>query len=53
MLILDTSAFPLSADVGTGARTRGQETFGNQLIESIEDGDPRECQLVAQGPGRR
>ena len=53
LLILDTSVFPLSADIRTGASARGQETFGNQLIESIENGDPRQSQLVAQGPGRR
>lgn len=51
--VLDTPVFPLSTDIRTCTRARGQETFGNQLIESIEDGDPRQPQLDAQGPGRR
>ncbi|MNH33930.1 hypothetical protein D3C79_944890 [compost metagenome] len=44
--------FPLGADVGTGPGARGQEAFGDQLIEGIEDGDPRQRQLLAQGAGR-
>ncbi|MNO98987.1 hypothetical protein D3C76_907480 [compost metagenome] len=45
--------FPLGADVGAGPGARGQEAFGDQLIEGIEDGDPRQRQLLAQGARRR
>ncbi|MNL46723.1 hypothetical protein D3C87_1694610 [compost metagenome] len=34
------SMLPLIADIGARSGARGQETFGDQLIEGIENGDP-------------
>ncbi|MCY1440850.1 hypothetical protein D9M71_571390 [compost metagenome] len=45
------AAFPFVPDVGAGAGARRQETLGGQLVEGIEDGDPRQLQLLAQGAG--
>ena len=53
LFVGNPSTLPLIADIGAGPGARGQETFGNQLIERIENGDPRQRQLFAQGPRRR
>ncbi|MNQ62775.1 hypothetical protein D3C85_771330 [compost metagenome] len=52
VIVGDATVFPLVADIRPGPGARGQEAFGNQLVEGIEDGDPRQRQLFAQGAGR-
>ena len=52
-IVIDTAAFPFMADISPGPGARRQKTFGNQLIERIENADSRQLQFLAQGPGRR
>ncbi|MNO70515.1 hypothetical protein D3C76_614010 [compost metagenome] len=53
LIVFNTAAFPFMADVSPGPGPRRQETLGNQLIERIEDADPRQLKLLAQGPRGR
>ena len=53
LIVIDTAAFPFMADIGPGPGPRRQKTFGNQLIERIENADSRKLQFFAQGPGGR
>ncbi|MCY1399850.1 hypothetical protein D9M71_149180 [compost metagenome] len=50
-IVFNTAAFPFMADIGPGPGPRRQKTFGNQLIERIENADSRQLQFLAQGPG--
>ncbi|MNQ66519.1 hypothetical protein D3C85_810110 [compost metagenome] len=52
LIVGEAMVFPLVTNVGARACARGQKAFGNQLVEGIEDGDPRQRQFLAQGPGR-
>ncbi|MNP32503.1 hypothetical protein D3C76_1256860 [compost metagenome] len=45
------AALPFVPDIGAGAGARRQEALGGQLVEGVEDGDPRQLQLLAQGAG--